>query len=61
MHIPHVHEITHDIEVIIHAVEEKEEIILHMFEETWWPHMHEHWLLHTGEMIFTRVMMLSGI
>ena len=48
----------HTVETIIHVLESKENIA-ELFEETWWAHFHEHWFLHAGEMMFSRVMMLA--
>jgi hypothetical protein len=60
MHIPNVQEINNDIQSFIHAAEEKEQAALDLFEDAWWLHTHEHRLLHTWEIIFTKVMILIG-
>lgn len=50
----------HTIETIIYIVESKEHLI-EAFEATWWSHIHEHWFVHAGELMFSRVLMFAGV
>lgn len=50
----------HTVETIIYALESKEHLA-HVFEQTGWEFLHEHWFVHAGEMMFSRVMMFAGI
>ena len=59
-HIPElITETTHHLIEGIKHPHEVAHIIAHVFEETGGEFTHEHWMVHTGEMMFAKVMMLA--
>lgn len=62
MDISHIsHKITETTHHLIEGVKHPNDVasmIAHVFEETWGEFTHEHRVLHTGEMMFAKVMML---